>query len=67
MQKYGADLLLFFSPWIPIVGYLALIIAGFEKYNAQRFFAVITLAKACKSIGFIYLLATWMDFVTQII
>jgi|GEM_PF-4482985 len=31
MQNYGADLLLFISPWIPIVGDLAPIIAGFEK------------------------------------
>lgn len=67
MQKYGADLLLFVSPWIPIVGDLAPIIAGFEKYNAHRFFAVITLAKACKSIGLIYLSATWMDLVARII
>jgi membrane protein YqaA with SNARE-associated domain len=66
MQEYGVELLLFISPWIPIVGDLTPIIAGFENYNARKFFIIITLAKAVKSIGLVYLSAAWMEFLARI-
>jgi membrane protein YqaA with SNARE-associated domain len=53
-RKYGA-LLLLASPWIPIVGDLAPMVAGIENYESRRFLAVISLAKTIKCIGIIYL------------
>jgi len=46
-RKYGA-LLLIVSPWIPIVGDLAPMVAGIENYESKRFIAVISVAKTIK-------------------
>ncbi len=53
-RKYGA-LLLLASPWIPVVGDLAPMVAGIENYDSKRFLIVISAAKIIKSIGIIYL------------
>ena len=53
-RKYGA-LLLLVSPWIPIVGDLAPMVAGIENYESRRFLVVISVAKTIKCIGIIYL------------
>ena len=53
-RKYGAMLLLI-SPWIPIVGDLAPMVAGIENYETKRFMVVISIAKTIKCIGIIYL------------
>jgi membrane protein YqaA with SNARE-associated domain len=52
-RKYGA-LLLIVSPWIPIVGDLAPMVAGIENYESKRFLAVISVAKTIKCVGIIY-------------
>ena len=53
-RKYGA-LYLLVSPWIPLVGDLAPMVAGRENYEFKRFLIVISAAKLIKSIGIIYL------------
>jgi membrane protein YqaA with SNARE-associated domain len=53
-RKYSAALLLI-SPWIPIVGDLAPMVAGIENYETKRFLVVISIAKTIKCIGIIYL------------
>ena len=53
-RKYGA-LYLLFSPWIPIIGDLAPMVAGRENYELKRFLIVISAAKLIKSIGIVYL------------
>ncbi len=54
-RKYGAALLLV-SPWIPIVGDLAPMVAGIENYEAKKFLIVISIAKIIKSTLVVYLL-----------
>jgi len=53
-RKYSAVLLLI-SPWIPIVGDLAPMVAGIENYETRKFLVVISIAKTIKCIGIIYL------------
>ncbi len=53
-RKYGAPVLLV-SPWIPVVGDLAPMVAGIENYDTKRFLIVISAAKIIKSIGIVYL------------
>lgn len=53
-RKYGA-LFLLVSPWIPVVGDLAPMVAGIENYETKRFIIVISIAKIIKSIGIVYL------------
>lgn len=53
-RKYGA-LYLLVSPWIPIVGDIAPMVAGRENYELKRFLIVISAAKIIKGIGIVYL------------
>ncbi len=55
-RRYGS-FLLFVSPWIPLVGDLAPIVAGIENYESKKFLIVISMAKIVKSIGIVYVLA----------
>lgn len=54
-RKYGA-LFLLISPWIPLVGDLAPIVAGIENYDTKKFLTVISIAKLLKSIAIVYLI-----------
>lgn len=53
-RKYGGVILLV-SPWIPVVGDLAPMVAGIENYESKKFLVVISIAKIIKSIAIIYL------------
>ncbi len=53
-RKYGA-LYLLVSPWIPLVGDIAPMVAGRENYELKKFLIVISAAKIIKSIGIVYL------------
>ena len=64
-QKYSAVLLLI-SPWIPIVGDLAPMVAGIENYETKKFLLVISIAKSIKCIGIIYLSIKVVDWWTFI-
>ncbi len=59
-RKYGAALLLV-SPWIPVVGDLAPMVAGLENYEAKRFLTMISVAKIIKSLGIVYFSIHIMD------
>ncbi len=64
-RKYGW-LLLLISPWIPIVGDLAPMVAGIENYGEKRFMIVISAAKIIKSAAIIYLsveVIEWWPFI----
>ena len=53
-REYGW-LLLLVSPWIPLVGDLAPMVAGIENYDSKKFIIVISAAKIIKGIGIIYM------------
>lgn len=59
-RKYGAPFLLV-SPWIPLVGDLAPMVAGIENYELKKFLLVISTAKIIKSVGIVYLSAKMID------
>ncbi|NJD54576.1 MAG: DedA family protein [Candidatus Methanoperedens sp.] len=65
-RKYGA-LFLLVSPWIPLVGDLAPMVAGIENYESKRFLIVISAAKIIKSIGIVYLSIKVIDWWTLLI
>jgi membrane protein YqaA with SNARE-associated domain len=56
-RKYGT-MLLFISPWIPVVVDLAPIVAGMQNYDSKRFLIVILIANIFKSIGVVFLSLT---------
>ncbi len=52
-RRYGT-LFLLISPWIPIVGDLAPMVAGIENYESKRFLVIISIAKIIKNVGIVY-------------
>ncbi len=63
-REYGG-LLLLVSPWIPVVGDLAPMVAGIEKYEPRKFLLVISAAKIIKGFGIIYMsvkVIQWWNF-----
>jgi membrane protein YqaA with SNARE-associated domain len=58
LEKYGW-IILFFSPWIPIMGDFIPIIAGVKKYNLKIFSITIILGKAVKAVAIVFF-SSWI-------
>ena len=54
MTKYGWSTIIFFSPWIPIIGDVVSIIAGTKKYNLVRYTIAMAVGKTVKSIAIVF-------------
>lgn len=54
MTKYGWASIIFFSPWIPIVGDIISIVAGTKKYSILRYTIAMTTGKTIKSIAIVF-------------
>ena len=54
MTKYGWSTIIFFSPWIPIIGDVVSIIAGTKKYSIVKYTIVMTTGKTVKSIAIVF-------------
>ena len=59
-RKYGGMLLLA-SPWIPIVGDIAPMVAGIENYETKKFIVLISISKTIKCIAIIYFSTKLID------
>jgi membrane protein YqaA with SNARE-associated domain len=58
LEKYGW-IIIFFSPWIPIIGDLIPIIAGAKKYNFKIFIITMISGKTLKAIAIIFF-SSWI-------
>ena len=54
MTKYGWSTVIFFSPWIPIIGDVVSIIAGTKKYSIVKYTIAMTTGKTVKSIAIVF-------------
>jgi len=54
MIKYGWSTIIFFSPWIPIIGDVVSIIAGTKKYSIVKYTIAMTTGKTVKSIAIVF-------------
>src|SRR5579863_2927073 len=54
MTKYGWSTIIFFSPWIPIIGDIVSIIAGTKRYNIVKYTIAMTTGKTVKSIAIVF-------------
>ncbi|MBI3622809.1 DedA family protein [Candidatus Pacearchaeota archaeon] len=55
MTKYGWATIIFFSPWIPIIGDVVSIVAGTKKYNIVRYTIMMTTGKTVKAVAIVFL------------
>ena len=54
MTKYGWSTIIFFSPWIPIIGDIVSIIAGTKRYNIVKYTIAMTTGKTVKSVAIVF-------------
>ncbi|MGI0087775.1 MAG: YqaA family protein [Nitrosotalea sp.] len=68
MTKYGWSTIIFFSPWIPIIGDIVSIIAGTKKYNIIKYSIAMATGKTIKSIVIVFFsvnILHWLFFVLR--
>jgi membrane protein YqaA with SNARE-associated domain len=54
MTKYGWFTVIFFSPWIPIIGDVVSIIAGTKKYNILKYSIAMATGKTVKAVAIVF-------------
>lgn len=54
MTRYGWATIIFFSPWIPIIGDVVSIIAGTKKYDIVKYSIFMTTGKAVKAVAVVF-------------
>jgi len=55
MSKYGWATIIFFSPWIPIIGDVVSIVAGTKRYNIVKYTIAMTTGKTVKAVAIVFL------------
>jgi len=67
MTKYGWASMIFFSPWIPIVGDIISIVAGTKKYSILRYTIAMTTGKTIKSIAIVFFGIHFVQWLAQVL
>ncbi len=67
MSKYGWGTIIFFSPWIPIIGDIVSIIAGTKKYNIVKYSIAMIVGKTIKSIAIVFFSVQFLNWLLGII
>ena len=55
MARYGWATVIFFSPWLPIIGDVISIVAGTKKYNIVKYTIMMTTGKTVKAVAIVFL------------
>ena len=55
MTKYGWTTVIFFSPWIPIIGDVVSIVAGTKRYSILKYTIAMTTGKTVKAVVIVFL------------
>ena len=55
MSRYGWATIIFFSPWIPIIGDVVSIVAGTKKYSIIKYTITMTTGKTVKAVAIVFL------------
>ncbi len=54
MTRYGWFTVIFFSPWIPIIGDVVSIVAGAKKYSILKYSVAMTTGKTVKAVAIVF-------------
>jgi membrane protein YqaA with SNARE-associated domain len=55
MTRYGWATIIFFSPWIPIIGDVVSIVAGTKRYSIIKYTIAMTTGKTVKAVAIVFL------------
>jgi len=67
MTRYGWFTIIFFSPWIPILGDVVSIIAGTKRYNVIKYSIAMTTGKTVKAVAIVFFGVHFVHLLTYIL
>lgn len=67
MTKYGWATIIFFSPWIPILGDVVSIVAGTKKYDIVKYTIAMTTGKTVKAAAIVFLSFHFLNWLISIL
>ena len=67
MTRYGWFTIIFFSPWIPILGDVVSIIAGTKRYNIIKYSIAMTAGKTVKAVAIVFFGVHFVHWLTYIL
>lgn len=67
MTKYGWFTVIFFSPWIPIIGDVVSIVAGTKKYSILKYTIAMTTGKTVKAIAIVFFGVHFLHWLTSVL
>ena len=67
MTRYGWFTVIFFSPWIPIIGDVVSIVAGTKKYSIVKYTIAMTTGKTVKAIAIVFFGVHFLHWLTSVL
>ncbi|MBI3640730.1 MAG: DedA family protein [Thaumarchaeota archaeon] len=67
MSKYGWITIIFFSPWIPIIGDVVSIVAGTKRYSIIKYTIAMATGKTVKAVAIVFLSYNFINWLTSIL
>ena len=67
MSRYGWATIIFFSPWIPIIGDVVSIVAGTKKYSILKYTITMTTGKTVKAVAIVFLSFHFIHWISSIL
>jgi len=59
MNRYGWTVIIFFSPWMPVIGDVASIVAGSQKFDFKKYTVAMIAGKTIKSLAIVFF-SSWV-------
>ncbi len=59
MNRYGWTAIIFFSPWMPVIGDVASIVAGSQKFDLKKYTVAMIAGKTIKALAIVYF-SSWI-------
>ncbi len=67
MTKYGWATIIFFSPWIPILGDVVSIVAGAKKYSIVKYTIAMTTGKTIKAVAVVFISVHFIQWLVHVL
>jgi membrane protein YqaA with SNARE-associated domain len=67
MSRYGWATIIFFSPWIPIIGDVVSIVAGTKRYSIVKYTITMITGKTVKAVAIVFLSYNFIQWITSIL
>ena len=67
MNRYGWSTIIFFSPWIPILGDIISIIAGTKRYDIVKYTIAMTTGKTVKAVAVVFFSVHFLHWLSNVL